>query len=171
MKETDVHELINESIQLELRMANLYKIYSTEFTEDRGFWWQLVIEEQGHAALLRSGRDHFLPADTFPETLVDPSLINLRRSNNMAASFLKRINASIPDKETAYSAAYHFENLVGEFTFQMFMAKNANSRLEEVFQQLNKDSVDHAERILSHMKENGTVLLGSEESFTAKGSF
>ena len=55
-------ELANEAIQLELNVAKLYMTFQTIFPQDDEFWWDLVIEEQNHASLLRSGVEFFMQA-------------------------------------------------------------------------------------------------------------
>ncbi len=47
-------QLIREAIQLELNVAKLYLLFHDLFPEDGDFWWQLVIEEENHAALLKT---------------------------------------------------------------------------------------------------------------------
>ncbi len=44
---------LDESIQLELNLATLYTIFNDCFAEDEDFWWDLAMEERGHASLLQ----------------------------------------------------------------------------------------------------------------------
>ena len=46
--------LINEAIQVELNVARLYLLFHELLPEDATFLWELVIEEENHAALLRT---------------------------------------------------------------------------------------------------------------------
>ena len=47
-------QLIQEAIQLELNIAKLYLLFHQLLPEDSTFWWKLVIEEENHAALLKT---------------------------------------------------------------------------------------------------------------------
>ena len=46
-------QTIDESIQLELNVAELYKIFNQEFQEDAYFWRALSEEEENHANLIK----------------------------------------------------------------------------------------------------------------------
>ena len=163
VEKTSIKNLLELSIGLELRMADIYKLYCDYFPEDRNFWWTLVIEEESHAALLRSGKEHYLPVDSFPETLISASLSALESSEKILRKYMEKIRDEKPDRHEAFSAAYHFENMVGELNYQLFMEKKPASKLESVFQTLNHDSEGHTDRILNHMNEKGIKLLMPEE--------
>ena len=45
-----MREILDTSINLELRIADIYKIHYDLFEEDKEFWWKLVIEEESHAS-------------------------------------------------------------------------------------------------------------------------
>ena len=77
-----------------------------------------------------------------------------------------KLKLGLVSREIALNTAYHFENMVGELNFQIFMIKNTDEKLERIFQVLNQDSVDHAQRILNYMSRNGIPVLESEEVFS-----
>jgi len=143
-------------------MADIYKLHYDLYKQDKDFWWKLVMEEEAHAALLRSGKEHFLPANSFPEKILSSSFTKLMISNKLADEYIHRLKQQAPPREVAFSTAYHFENMVGELNFQSFMIKQADTKLEKIFQKLNQDSKDHARRILDYMIANGIKVLETE---------
>jgi len=60
-----LYQLLEASIQLELNLAKLYTLFNDLFEEDEEFWWQLAMEERGHAALLQQEKKD--PSVVFPE--------------------------------------------------------------------------------------------------------
>ena len=52
----ELSRILDESIQLELNVADLYLSFCHAFAEDKDFWSHLAEEEGNHAALLRSGK-------------------------------------------------------------------------------------------------------------------
>ena len=55
-------QTIDESIQLELNISELYMIFNQAHTEDADFWRKLAEEELNHAEIVRkAGRIEILP--------------------------------------------------------------------------------------------------------------
>ncbi len=148
-------EIIDTSIALELAVADLYLLFHKIYPEDSDFWWKMSIEEKGHAALLRSGRDSFMPLQKFPEELVTTSLNKLKNSLRLITEKTNEIKENpTPRKETFYLAV-EIEESAGEHHYQEFMADSQNEVINNVFQKLNGADKDHRDRILSYMKEKG----------------
>jgi len=61
-----LYQLLEASIQLELNLAKLYTLFNDLFEEDEEFWWQLAMEERGHAALLQQEKK--IRRSFFPKT-------------------------------------------------------------------------------------------------------
>jgi len=79
----DFSQLINEAIQLELNVAKLYLLFHKLQPEDAAFWWALVIEEQNHAALLKTVEQMDASRVEIPEGIMPPGLAELQESNQM----------------------------------------------------------------------------------------
>ena len=159
----DLTTLIDESINLELNVANLYLLFHELFQEDRSFWWKLIMEEEGHAALLRSGKELFLPRNKFPHDLIDDRLRLLVDTNSRVHSLIEECEINPPSREEAFNIAFSLENSAGELHFQRFMDGEPSSKMDAIFQELNKDDKNHAERISSYMNSHG-ILLQSEKA-------
>ena len=149
----DLIELAEEAMKLEYNVSKLYMIFRDAHPEDQDFWWQLVIEEGNHAALIKSGRDYFMPVGAFPEGMF-PAMEEMEKANKQLESLLKKYTADPPSREVAFNVALKTEMSAGELHFQHTMAKPADSKVLELFQKLNQDDKDHAKRIRAYMEEN-----------------
>lgn len=158
METNCLSELIEESINLELNVAELYKAFSAVYSEASDFWWQLHLEEKSHAALIRAGRDSFMKRGKFPRDLIASSIEALKTSNAKVESLIASCKTSPPDHHEACRSAIELENESGEMHYTMFMKKNADDSLETVFQQLNRNDKDHEERIRAHCISIGPAI-------------
>lgn len=148
-------EIIDTSIALELAVADLYLLFYKIYPEDSDFWWKMSIEEKGHAALLRSGRDSFMPLQKFPEELVNNSLNKLKNSLRLITEKTNEIKENPLPRKEAFYLAVEIEESAGEHHYQEFMADSQDEVINNVFQKLNGADKDHRDRILSYMKEKG----------------
>ena len=150
----DIAALAEESINLELNVSEIYYLFHGFFPDDEIFWWKLVIEEKNHAALIRNGIEQFEPIGEFPHEILSDSLQDLKGTNKKLRSLLKQFENTPPSRELAFNTALELEASAGELHFQHFMEKEANSTIDKIFQLLNREDKDHAERIHSYMKDN-----------------
>ena len=155
--DNDLMKLAQEAMRLEYNVSKLYMIFRDTYAEDAAFWWQLVIEEGNHAALIKSGRDYFMPTVSLPEEMF-PSMEELQEANKGLESLLEQYEANPPSRETAFNVALKTEISAGEIHFQQTMTKSADSKVLEMFQKLNQGDKDHAERIRAYMKENQIAI-------------
>ncbi|MBN2415088.1 rubrerythrin family protein [bacterium] len=150
-------DLIDESIQLELNVGEIYRMFQHMFPQDHDFWWTLALEEQNHAALLRSGKEIFAPRDQFPEDLLAKSIRDLKKTNTMLRQMRAEYTTSPPDREMALRTALELEHSAGELHFQHFMDQTDGTPADTIFRKLNKDDKDHAARIQAYMERSGMV--------------
>ncbi len=155
--DNDLIKLAEEAIRLEYNVSKLYMIFRDAYPEDEQFWWQLVIEEGNHAALIKSGLDYFMPAGVFPDGLL-PAMEDMQGANKELQFLLEEYTANPPSRETAFNVALKTEMSAGEIHFQNTMTKSADSRVLAMFQKLNQDDKDHAKRIRAYMRENQIVI-------------
>ena len=148
-------EIVEESIKLELNVADIYNYFSTIFPEDTDFWQKLCSEEENHANLIKSGRDVLLSCDEFPSEVLAPTLQELIETNNKLISLLKDFKGNPPSRESALTIAIFLEESAGEIHFQHAMDAQSTSVNLEIFQDLNKDDMDHARRIREYMNSSG----------------
>ncbi|MEN8141716.1 MAG: rubrerythrin family protein [Thermodesulfobacteriota bacterium] len=154
----DFAYLLEESLQLELNIADLYLLFEKLFPEDAKFWWQLSLEEKNHGALIRSGKEMFLPIGQFPHDFIKDRLQILIDTNSEINSLIRKYQDNGPSREEAFNIAFDIENSVGELHYQVFMDREAGSKIDDIFQQLNKNDKDHADRIKFYMQANNISL-------------
>ncbi len=152
----ELSQLIDESIMLELNIADIYMAFYNTFPEDSDFWWEMTSEEKSHANLIKSGRDTFL--DQFPPKLLAPSLQKLCNTNKKLISLLKEYKEKPPSRETAFNIALNIEQSTGELHFQLAMEKSFTSSIMKIFQELNNEYKDHANRIRAYMSDKGIEI-------------
>ena len=143
--------IVDESIQLELNIAKLYISFHETFPEHGDFWWALHIEENNHAALIRSVKEHFVPSGQFPSDLLSSKLNELKETNSKIALLIKRYEHQPPTEAETFNVALELEESAGEIHFQKFMDKEEDSILYKIFQKLNRDDKNHALRLRSYM--------------------
>ena len=158
MTQDDLMQLAEEAVSVEQHISDLYLIFFEAFPDDAEFWWTLVIEEKNHAALIRSGLEYFLPAGRFPAEILPPMLDGLRKTNRRLEGMVEDFRKKPPSREEAFNTALQVEKSAGEIHFQRAMVKEADSDIMEIFQQLNKDDIDHADRIQSYMQQKGIPI-------------
>ena len=155
-------QLIDESIQLELKVADIYTIFYNTFPEDSEFWRKLVLEEKDHADLIKSGKSTFLIPNQFPSKLLVPSVQTLCEISDKLTSLHKQYNEKPPSRESAFNTALDIEKSAGEFHFQLAMEQSPNSRIIELLQVMNDGCKDHAKRILADLSEKGIEVRGDK---------
>ena len=151
----DIISIIEESINIELNVSNIYLLFHNLFPDDKEFWWKLVLEEKNHAALIQSGKDHFEPLKKFPLKLLHHNLRELKDTNSNLLSLINNFKDTPPSREEAFKIALKIENSAGELHFQNFMDEEANSTTDNIFKELNRDDKEHALRIRSYMDAHG----------------
>lgn len=140
-------------MRLEYNASKLYIIFRDAYPEDAAFWWQLVIEESNHAALIKSGLDYFIAEGLFPDEMF-PSLGELQEVNEQLESLLEKYADCPPSREMTFELALKTEMSAGEIHFQQIMTRPADTKVLAMFQKLNQDDKDHADRIRAYIQEN-----------------
>lgn len=145
---------LDESIKLELNLAKLYTIFHDRFSEDEDFWWQLAMEERGHASLLQQEKKQPQPMEFFPDNLLSKDLQSIVDSNRRISELVAEYSENPPSRVAAFQTALDIELAAGEAHFQEFLDSPSNSFSSNIFKQLNQEDRDHAERIREYMKQN-----------------
>lgn len=146
---------LDESIKLELNLAKLYTVLNDLFPGDEEFWWQLAMEERGHASLLQQEKKQPQPTEFFPENLLAGDLQALVDANARILDLVERYTKNAPSREDAFKTAIELELAAGEAHFQEFLDTPSPSPAVMIFKQLNQEDRDHADRIKAYMQENG----------------
>jgi hypothetical protein len=145
---------LDESIKLELNLATLYTIFHDSFAEDEDFWWELAMEERGHASLLQQEKKQPQQREFFPENLLAKDLQSIIDTNTRIIQLISNYNEKAPSRGDALQTAHDLEMAAGESHFQQFLDSPTNSPAANIFKQLNQEDCDHAARILQYMQKN-----------------
>ncbi len=149
-----VRHFLDESIQLEINVSDLYQLFYVKFPQDSEFWWQLSLEEVNHAALIRSINDLFLPENILPQGFIQEQTVELYKVNQSIRERIAQYKINPPSRYEAFSFAHELEISAGEAHYEMFMNKNPESNIEKIFQKLNGQDKNHASRIADYMNLN-----------------
>ncbi|MBZ4219466.1 MAG: rubrerythrin family protein [Chlorobium sp.] len=147
---------LDESIKLELNLATLYTLFNDLFAEDEDFWWELAMEESGHASLLQQEKKQPQRKEFFPENLLASDLQSLIDSNSKISTLMLRYKEMPPSRRDALQTALDLEMAAGESHFQQFLDSPTNSPAANIFKQLNQEDCDHAARIRQYMQKETT---------------
>jgi ferritin len=156
----ELEKIIDESIKLELNISNIYTIFGEVFPGDSAFWSDLALEEDHHASLIKDGQHTLSTEGEFPLDLLAPKVQMLEEVNGKLSALLEEYSKSIPSRETAFNVALNLEESAGEVHFQRAMEKPPTSTIMRMFQRLNKDDKNHADRIRTYMNEKGIEIDG-----------
>ncbi len=156
----DFEKIIQESIKIELQVADLYLFFYGNFPEDAGFWWQIAIEEKNHAALIKSLELISEHVNDLPEEIFSSSLEDLIATNKMLTSVIEDCKVAPPDRNTAFNTALTIEESAGELHYQGFMGdgKDSHLHINKVFRQLNREDKDHSLRLRAYMAANSITI-------------
>lgn len=148
-------ELFEEAILMEKNVAELYLLFHQQLEEDASFWWELALEEENHAALLKTAREMMAMKNlAVPDDLLPDNLEDLKTSNALIREEYE-VFRKTPSRNRAFQLALKIENSAGELHYDQFMHRTPDSRLRKVFFKLNGDDKDHARRIKEYMTRHG----------------
>ncbi len=148
-------QIIDESIKLELNVAELYKLFASRFPEDLTFWRELAGEEEHHANLIDNGKKVLLSWAEFPAEILSPSPDELIEVNNRIRDLIHNFQSDPPSRKEAFDLAISLEESAGELHYQRAMTQTSDSEYVKLWQDLNADDKDHAKRLRAYMESNG----------------
>jgi hypothetical protein len=149
----DLDRYINQAIELELNVSDLYLLFYSLFPQDSNLWWALSIEEKNHAALLKNLKQLYHVSNELPPGIIPENIDDLENTNKEILSNFDNFKTK-PSRERALEYAIHLEESAGEAHYQAFAESNNLSENFEVFRILNMDDKNHALRIQNYMREN-----------------
>lgn len=153
--------ILDETIQLELNVADLYLSFGRAFSEDTEFWTELAVEEKNHAALLRSGKLQSSDKGLFSAKALTTNLEALVKVNKGIKALLEHQKKKPPSRASAFEIAIKLEESTGEIDFSCFMKQAADSLAGKFFSRVNSEDRDHALRLRNYMREKGIAIPGT----------
>ncbi|MCP4130140.1 MAG: hypothetical protein GY754_03885 [bacterium] len=146
MKKATKALLLVTAIAVELKMADLYSLYYKLFDEDKDFWYQLMIEEKNHAALLKSARDQ-IQESNLPDELLCSNIEELQQVIDIINEKIELYRSGTPSKKKAYVFAIKIKNIGYEKHYQDILTGSPNSGVVKIMQEVNNQEINHAHRI------------------------
>ncbi len=158
----ELARILDESIQLELNVADLYLSFCHAFAEDKDFWSRLAEEEGYHAAFLKSGKLESLDEGHFPAKILTTNLNALIKVNKEIKELVKEHKQKPPSsRASAFEIAIKVEESTGEIDFSCFMRQQAESSALNLLHRVNSEDKDHARRIRNYMREKNIGIPGT----------
>ncbi len=158
----ELSRILDETIQLELNVADLYLSFSHAFPEDKDFWSQLAVEEKNHAALLRSGKLESSDEGHFPAKILTTNLDALIKVNEEVKALAIEHKQKPPSsRASVFEIAIKVEESTGEIDFSCFIEQEADSLALQLFSRVNREDRDHARRLRNYMREKGIGIPGT----------
>jgi hypothetical protein len=152
--ELSISRFIQESIDMELNISDLYQLFGVKFPGDYDFWWRLSMEEINHAALIESIDDVFTEETILPPDMIDKRIEELIKMNLFIKDRLEQYKAEAPQRQESFEIGIILENSIGEFHFELFMTEEPGTQMTEIFQKLNGEDINHAKRIENYMRDH-----------------
>ena len=153
--------ILDETIQLELNVADLYLSFGHAFSEDKNFWSLLAAEEKNHAALLRTGKLESVDKGDFPAKALTTNVDALIKVNKEIKALVKAHKRKPPSRASAFEIAIKVEESTGEIDFSCFMERQGDSLALKLFNRVNSEDRDHARRLRNYMREKGIGIPGT----------
>ncbi len=153
-----IFAIIEESMNLELNISDLYTVFHNSLLEDSEFWWRMILEEKNHAALFRSGLDSLEQINKFPHDILTTNLQILQKTNKQIIEHIEKYKLMPPDRDEAFNLALAYENSAAELHFQKFMDESSDNFIDKIFKELNKADKDHAHRLYKYMEDNNIEI-------------
>jgi CheY-like chemotaxis protein len=158
-----LEQFIDEAIQLELNIAEIYYIFAAAIPEDANFWATLAWEEKNHASVLKTGKEILLPMDKFPLEILPNVIQTIVDTNRWLNSLKEEFAENKPDRETAFAIAIKIEGSAGEQHFQRVMENPSDSTIVKILQGLCEDDLHHLSRVHEYMKAGGETKKVSDD--------
>jgi rubrerythrin len=149
--------IFSQIVTEEQLISEIYMKFSELFTEDKGFWWALAMEEKAHASIAKSIQNVFVPIKVYPKELTDISLNTISDSIDSKKEFMEFMeqNPGSLSRLDAFKKAIEIEESDIEKIYQDLMEKLPSTKADELFQKLNEDTEGHARKIKEYMRKSG----------------
>ena len=87
--------------------------------------------------------------------MIPRSMEHIQSAQIRIARLIEKFRTTPPERKAACRLSILLEKEIGEEHYNHFMHLNPESQIESVFQQLNQNDKDHADRISRYLDEIG----------------
>ena len=153
-----IGEMLKQSIALEKAIGQLYKLFQSNYEEDRAFWERMAEDEEHHANILE-GLSSWITMGVDTSKFLVSDLQELCDKNAAIEAIIERVKEKTPTRETAFNLAYKIEFTASEVHFQKIMTENTDSKLLHAMQELCNADKNHQKRIRKMMDTLGIEVM------------
>lgn len=154
-------KIIDEAIDHELVISDLYLHFHRLFPEDRDFWWTMALEEKNHASILINIITLSKIVKKVPKSIIPRDPLSFKQEKERVAELVHTLDPNLT-REKAFQMAYDTEISSGEEHYRLFVNNHSEQDVFKVFQQLSKQDNDHAARILEYALLHGIRIRHKE---------
>jgi rubrerythrin len=145
--------LLDEAIQHERTVAQLYFEFFQTFPDDADLWWTLSVEENGHAGLLEAGRKLF--GSEYGEEILPARVEYLTEANRTLDNLLQQMKQQPLSREAACRIALEIETTTDGMIFENALQPAHDADVPTISERIHRDDLRHAARIRAYMKDQG----------------
>lgn len=145
----DGNELKEQLKMLEKKVGELYRLYSTMFTEDSELWAEIAEEEEKHYRYLE---EYFDPSEfNFEEKDLNEVVFAV----NMVQRLIDEYSSNTPDTQIAYENAFKIESFAFEYHInkEIERKKNTPNHADKVFLEMKNEDSKHICKVLDLLKK------------------
>ena len=147
MNGNTIEELLNEAINLELNIQDLYVFYSKTYSRDHTFWWKLQLEEGNHASLLKAIKRSQETLIQDASSILSEDYEELKKANDLIKTTLTKWKSKPASQSEAYQFALKIEQSAQELHLQNTIEQESELEIIKLFKKLTGADRDHAKRI------------------------
>lgn len=141
-----------ETVQLELNIAHLYKIFSSMFSRDRKFWLEMSNQELVNAKMVCLLEDKFM--DSIEYLVNTPNIERIHSINSHIAFYSSCVETENVSRKEAFDIALNLEHEVYELEIRDVLDNLRVVGVKDIFTcVLDKERVAKA-RLMTYLKEN-----------------
>ena len=145
--------LLDEAIRHEHIVSLLYFEFVQAFPDDADLWWELSVEENGHAGLLEAGRKLF--GSEYGEEILPARVEYLIEANRTLEKLLDQMKEHPLSREAACRIALEIETTTDGMIFENALQPAQDADPPTITERIRRDDQRHAARIRAFMKEHG----------------
>jgi len=148
-----IEEIFDESIAQERKVATLYRLFAKIFSEEADFWACLAEEEEEHAVIIHSAKEHLFSEGLFPLQALDPDLDNIRKINTGLDRLTQHFKEVPPTLKEALLQALELEMISTEYYYSFAMNLPFKTPALELLRSLTGENRYHVSKIMQVIRK------------------
>jgi hypothetical protein len=146
-----LYKYLDEAIDLEQALAELYFAFQCKFPTDAEFWWHMVIKKESHVSVLTNIKSICDVTDSISEELKPEQDNNYKTTAYHIRNFVLPVDYNITRKE-ALQKACEIEKMAGITIHKLIYEGKSSILGKRVLQRAGYKELSHYEQIINYMK-------------------